>query len=470
MGEVELERIAESDAALRDLRMRGGDEDPNAELMAWVHAQLLLIRFKNTLDPVDGRESVQLFRMCSGGWIAEQFRLYEVARAHYEVGKRLQDIAMIETAAASYVASAEHANRFSRFSRRTGKNATEAREVARALRARRVVPAGTAVTPVTLAVPMITLSLENDCVHMSRRWRSDEPNHFDTSIAGRACLIRFIVSDESHLDRLFSPPPDVEHRGRGAFGPMQFAVAIRGQQSNVAVLEFAFPDDGEGAKAFFEENFEAVQGWGARFSKWFDVVYPQGPLHGVTNVTRNLQVQVGAGRGMRSVRVLAPDAKSHVLLNSVDLDRCDRVHLQQVIDELAHLDIPIALDFIRRARATMSAGDLLRALMECGTAAEAALAAQYDYLATSSHGPRWTLGRLIIEAEKIPGALPPGVPRAVFSADLVQVRNRAIHSGHTDEDQAEGALELAELIVEHVYALDLEDVAALRDAVRQLHP
>lgn len=432
VGEVERVGIAASEAALRDLRTRAGAEDANVDLIAWTLAQLLLVKFKDSLDPAHGQECVALLQTCHGDWIDTPSRLYEVARANYEVGRRIDDLVMVERAAALYDSAAERGRRMSPRTRRTRKNADEARDVALNLRIQRVVPNEVPVTPVIVPVPMISIALGNDCVHTPKRRSKSDCNYFHASAAGRAFLVRFVPSDDDDaLDPLFSTPRDVEHRGRSVMGRVQYAITLHGQRSNVAMLEFAFPGDAAAAEQFIKDNFDAVEGWGLRFSRWFDIVYPQEPVHGVTNVTRSLHVRVGAGRSAKTATVLAPDAQSHVMVNTIALDRPTRVDVQRVIDELADLEVPVALDFIRRARATMAAGDLLRALMECGTAAEAAIAAQYDWLAPTLHGPRWTLGTLIVEAAKIKGVLPSEVPKEAFSADLVQVRNRAVHSGHT---------------------------------------
>lgn len=479
MGEAERVAIAASESALRDLRTRAGAEDPNVDLIAWTLAQLLLVKFKDSLDPAHGQESVALLESCHGDWIDTSSRLYEVARAHYEVGRRIDDLVLLERAAALYDSAAERGRRISPRTRRTRKNAAEARDVAGNIRIRRVVPSGVPVTPVIVPVPMISIALENDCVHIPKRRGKSDPKYFHASTAGRAFLVRFVPSeDDDPLDQLFSPPRDVEHRGRSVMGRVQYAIALHGQRSNVAMLEFAIPGDAAAAEQFIKDNFDAVEGWGLRFSKWFDIVYPQEPLHGVTNVTRSLSVCVGAGRSAKTAIVLAPDAQSHVMVNTIALDRPTRIDVQRVIDQLADLEVPVALDFIRRARATIGAGDLLRALLECGTAAEAAIAAQYDWLAPTPHGPRWTLGTLISEAAKIRGALPSELPKEKLNAELVQVRNRAVHSGHTTRHRAESALELAEQIVAYVYGTDSDDddvdndgeVEDLRNKVLLLHP
>jgi hypothetical protein len=482
IGEVERDAIAASEAALRDLRTRAGAEDPNVNLIAWTLAQLLLVKFKDSLDPAHGQESLALLQTCHGDWIDTPSRLYEVARAQYEVGRRLDDLVLVEMAAALYGAAAERGRRVSLRTRRTRKNAAEARDVARNLRIRRVIPSGVPVTPVIVSVPMISIALDNDCVHAPTRRGKSDPCYFHASAAGRGFLVRFVPSDDGDaLDPLFSAPRDVEHRGRSVMSRVQYAIALHGQRSNIAMLEFAIPGDAAAAEQFIRDNFDAVEGWGLRFSKWFDIVYPQEPVHGVTNVTRSLNARVGAGRSAKTATVLAPDAQSHVIVNTIALDRPTRVDVQRVIDELADLEVPVALDFIRRARATMAAGDLLRALMECGTAAEAAIAAQYDWLAPTPHGTRWTLGTLIVEAAKINGVLPSEVPKEEFTADLVQVRNRAVHSGHTTPSRAERALDLAEQIVNYVYGGDANhhsdedvdedrEVEDLRNKVLLLHP
>lgn len=478
MGEAERDAIAASEAALRDLRTRAGGEDPNVDLIAWTLAQLLLVKFKDSLDPAHGQESVALLQACRGDWIDTPSRLYEVARAQYEVGRRLDDLALVERAAALYDSAAERGRRISPRTRRTRKNAAEARDVACGIRIRRVVPNGVPVTPAMVSVPMISIALEDDCVHTPKRRGKGDPKYFHGSVAGRSFLVRFVPSeDDDPLDQLLSSPRDVEHRGRSVMGPMQYALALHGHRSNIAVLEFAFPGDAADAQQFVEDNFDAVEGWGIRFSKWFDVVHPQGPLHGVTNVTRSLSVRVGAGRSAKTTTVLAPEAQTQIA-HTVALDRPTRVDVQRVIDELADLEVPVALDFIRRARATMAAGDRLRALMECGTAAEAAIAARYDLLAPSPHGPRWTLGTLVVEAAKVRGVLPSDAPQEELSADLVQVRNMAVHAGHTTPNRAERALELAERIVGYVYGSDGRDnhaddygeVEDLRNRVLLLHP
>src|SRR4051794_6016485 len=49
IGEVERDAIAASEAALRDLRTRAGAGDPNVNLITWTLAQLLLVKFKDSL-------------------------------------------------------------------------------------------------------------------------------------------------------------------------------------------------------------------------------------------------------------------------------------------------------------------------------------------------------------------------------------------------------------------------------------
>jgi hypothetical protein len=461
--------VSRAEVTLRRLSSDAGTNDPNSELIAWTLGQLLLSAFKESLKPDVGREAVRLLSQRDGDWIDQPFRLYELARAHYEVGRRLEDLVLLERAAAFYRAAAENGRPWSLWARRTRKNAEEAQVVAQHLMTRKLAPHGRPAVPALVMVPMISMTFEHDCVEVRNRLGKSQPNYFHAVVADADCLVRFLPSNEDFRDPLLSPPADPEHRGRSVLGPVQFAITLSGQRSNIAVLEFRLPGTAPEAEQFFRENFDAVEQWGIRLSKWLDVLFPQAPLGGVTNVTQCLNVQVGGRRSRQVLRVVAPDAKSHVVLNSLGLDRPGRADVQLVISELSMIEMPLALDFIRRARATMSAGDVLRALMECGTAAEAALAAQYDLLSPTLHEARWTLGTLVRMTSKLAGALPASLTQHQLDVGLVQVRNRAVHSGRAALDEAERALELAESVVDHIYRCDSGQIVELRDQLLLLH-
>ncbi|NUO63787.1 MAG: hypothetical protein HOQ34_09465 [Gemmatimonadaceae bacterium] len=194
-----------------------------------------------------------------------------------------------------------------------------------------------------------------------------------------------------------------------------------------------------------QELLEGVTEWFDSLIRWVWVASAQAldPMNPDPKVLHRRSHDVLVALRSEEVDSL-PSTPSPSLSVRLDIDSptSERLLNRDLLDRMvakAGTDLPpIMWELLASARMAGRRGDARRALIDAGTAAEAAL----SILLGLQPGHQLTLGALVVEATKKGVVIPPDSKTA-----LVQPRNDAIHRGRWPTSAVDRALEIAEEFV-----------------------
>jgi len=440
--------------------------DPNAGFIRLVLAKALLRRFESSGSAADAARSMALFRSLEhDDSLPADFVGYDRGRAAYEIGRRTGDSVLMEEARHLY-----REGRRSRVERHFGARRVRAQVAdckAELDRIAMVVAPDlnwSEATQVRIDIPLESIPVGEGV--LPKRWRRSRPQPIIVDILGIPALVSFEPVEPGPFDGL--PPRD--RRGRFASG--HYSITMTDESNHVGGLHVMFAREGDREQTLNELRDLArdLFLWGERANRWLDAIsqppIPGGRMHR----TKYLYGQTKDSRGVRSLQLNADEPGAVNIFSIAHGHPLSRFDLAVILNRLAARPVPVAIEMLRQAQRSLELDEARTAVIEAGTAAEAALSTLYDSMSPTPRGPKWTLGRLAVEASSLPACLPAGETQASIQLALVDPRNDATHRAVVTRAEAQTAIDMSESIVNHLFGLDCRDPLALDARLVELGP
>lgn len=459
-----------------DASMPAGD--PDAGALRMVFAQAATAHFETTLDPGDADTALDIARTVPDhadtlpAWLAT----YERGRTAYQVGKRLRDVPLLEEAVHFYRLATTHLSLLDRRRYTLWRYRREAEAVRRdaTTEARaQVFNQGLIAAILTIALDAFPAAADTRHERGLRGQLSRSPERIYCQPLDLAAEATFRWSGD--LTPMLKRQGQINERGRVSSGLMHILAPDTSTLVNQMTLTvWTGTNDPDEARQIMREKAPELYEWAERVSQWADIITGRLPTFGHRSVTRYLYGDLAIPNGGTETLTLNADEPGimwHLVLeHGKDVSRYE---LSYILNRLTHHEVPIAVEMLQKAQHSRLADQARQAVIEAGTAAEAALSVLYDADPTTPPRDRkersWTLGTLVAKAHKA-GILPVGDTEEVLKRELVQPRNDAVHRGHATRAQAVDAIEAARRIVNQTFNTGTRDVVAIDCRMRQLAP
>lgn len=437
-------------------------EDPNRNFVAALAAQAYGQRLTIGADRADGERALRLMRTVNtdSGDRATSFA-YERGRIAWEIGRRLSDPALIDEAFGFYGKALEGAPK-RRFKSRTEQkrllldNLMDCASYYEGLGEDWL--KGTASGPVKAFIvnlPLDTVPVGESCVGPVAKSGESYGPPFYFEILGLRAAARFRRAGAPSMDPSL---PRRNSRGRELDGFHMIGHQTQLKNStDLVALTLAVPGLGTEPLETLRNLAPDLHKWGERFSRWLDVLSDPPPPDGAS-------IRVPYIYAYRDVNdddfipLPASEPGSLWLTEHRAARVLTRAEIAAALWRLGDVPVPVAVEMYRLSQHSLADDELRRAVIEAGTAAEAALGALYDLAATSEpRKPTWTLGTLVSKASKVPGLLPDGLDQERLVRELVRPRNDAVHRSTVTRNAVQDACKAAEAIVDALLPVTTSD-------------
>lgn len=462
---------------LRGLDSTTPGHDLDAGAIRLALTQLATAYFETTNDPNDSELALAASRSLTDydtipAWLCN----YERGRTAYQVGKRLRDPALLEEAVHFYDQAAHLVAARSGRGRTLHRYRREAIALQRAFADEAIQHTkerGLLAAHFDIAIDAFpaTASVRRKRGIRGRLTRWPEPIYCRP--LGLNSQARFWWSGKvTPMTRRFGKLNERGRRLTGFMNAMQPDATTLVNQVSLTV--WVGTNDADLATDDLRPQAVELYEWAERVSSWADVVTGRLPKFGFLIATRYIYGDLFLPNGGTQRLVLSADESGVTwemrLRAGTDISRYE---LSYVLNRLVQHEVPIAIEMLQMAQYSLLDDKPRQAVIEAGTAAEAALTVLYDsYPSTAPReAPKqrpWTLGTLVRRAHRA-GILPAGDTEESLNRELVAPRNGAVHRGHATRAQAVEAIETTRRLVEHTFGSG-SDVVELDKRMRQLGP
>ena len=452
--------------------------DADAGIIRLALAQLSTSHFETTDDPKDSEPALNAARSLTNyDTLPDWLSTYERGRTAYQVAKRLHDPALLEEAIHFYTEATRLVGLRSRSRwtlRRYLREATVMRrELVDEATQRTIARGGLAAARFDVPLDAFPATPAARRHRGFRRRLTKASAPFLCRPLGRTAEATFYWSGK------LTPPHkrcgELDNRGRPLSGLLNTMEPDTGSLVNhLSLLLWLGTNDADSATDDLRLQAPELYEWAERVSRWAAVVTGRMPKLGFLVVTRYLYGELYLPSETRRLVLNADEPGITWELRTAGGADISRYELSYVLNRLVLHEVPVAIDMLQTAQYSFLDDQPRQAVIEAGTAAEAALSVLYDSYPTTDQreAPRqrsWTLGTLVSKAHRA-GVLPAADTQDLLQTELVQPRNDAVHRGHATRAQAIAAIEAARRIVNHTFGTGTHDVVEIDQRMRQLGP